>query len=171
MIEREAVPALRLRVVHRHVGVLQQRIEILAVAREQHDADRRGDEHFRRADRDRLRERLDDAVRRARGLLLGGDAVQQHDELVAALAAHVALDRLAARAGRILDAQHARESLRDHAQQVVADRVPERVVDALELVEIEEHDRERLAVRRARSSVSASFSWKRDRFGSSVSTS
>ena len=38
------------------------------------------------------------------------------------------------------------EPLRDDAQQIVADRVAERVVDALELVEIEIHDRERRAV-------------------------
>jgi len=73
-------------------------------------------------------------------VLLGGHAAEQHDELVAALAAHVAFRRVSAgRPCRLLDAQHPRETLRDDAQQLVADGVAERVVDALELVEVEEH--------------------------------
>ena len=39
-------------------------------------------------------------IRRARRVLLGRDAVQQHDELVAALAAYVAVGLLAVASGR-----------------------------------------------------------------------
>ena len=64
VVERVAVAALGLGVVHRDVGVAQQRVEVVAVARIEHDADRRRDEHFLRADRDRLAlVDLDDAER------------------------------------------------------------------------------------------------------------
>ena len=75
------------------------------------------------------------------------DAVEQHDEFVAALAAHVALEAFHVRhAGHVVLPQAACEALRDDAQQIVADRVAQRVVDPLEVIEVQKHDRERLAV-------------------------
>jgi hypothetical protein len=74
-------------------------------------------------------------------------AVQQDDEFVAALAAYIALRAFArSKSGDVLAAQPSREPLRDDAQEVVAHGVAERVVDALEVVEVEKHDRERLGV-------------------------
>ena len=97
-----------------------------------------------RAENDRLREHGQQAGRRPRRILLARHAVEQHDELVAAMTAHVSFRSLRLRrAGDVVRAQPAREPLRDDAQQVVANRVAQRIVDALELIEVEEHDRER----------------------------
>jgi len=43
-------------------------------------------------------------------------------------------------------AEPAGEALRDDAQKVVADRVAEGVVDALKVIQVEKHDRERRGV-------------------------
>ncbi len=146
-VEKAAVAAFALGVRHRHVGVLEQRVEVVAVARIEHDADRRRHEYFLRAEHDRLRQRGEQPVRRARRFLLGGDAVEHDDEFVAALAAHTALDDAGVRRpGHVIGAQAARQALRDDAQQVVSHGVSECVVDALEVVEVEEHDRERTPV-------------------------
>ena len=60
------------------------------------------------------------------------EVVEQHQELVAAVARE--------HAARLLDAAEPR---RDPAQQPVAGRVPERVVDQLEVVEVDEQQRHR----------------------------
>ncbi len=75
-------------------------------------------------------------------------AVEEHDELIAAMTAYVSpFHRLLMRRPRdVVRTQAAREPLRDDTQQVVANRVSQRIVDALELVEVEEHDRERRTV-------------------------
>ena len=62
----------------------------------------------------------------------GGDAFHQHGELVAAQARH------GVRGARGLD-----DALRHRLQQPVAGIVAERVVDVLEVVQVEEHDRDR----------------------------
>ena len=74
-------------------------------------------------------ERLAQHVEDALGDLLRA-ALDQHDELVAAEAAD-----------RVGLAQHAGDPRGDDAQQLVADRVAEGVVDALEAVEVDEHRR------------------------------
>ena len=100
-----------------------------------------------RAQDDRLRQHRQQPRRGARRILLARHPVEQHDELVAAMPANVAFHRLRVRrSGDVVGAQPAGEPLRDHAQQIVADRMAQRVVDALELVEIEIHDSERRAV-------------------------
>src|ERR1700694_1630722 len=63
------------------------------------------------------------------------------------MTAHVSLHRVRRRRpGDIVRTQATREPLRDDAQQVVANRVSQRIVDALELVEVEEHECERRTV-------------------------
>ena len=60
---------------------------------------------------------------------------------------------------------------RDGAEQLVADRMAERVVDALEVVEVEAEHRERLAARATRASPSSICSRNSTRLGRSVSAS
>ena len=62
---------------------------------------------------------------------------QQHDELVAALPA----DGVGART-------HSHQAFGDGLQQLVADRMAERIVDVLEAIQIEEQHRDLLAVAR-----------------------
>ena len=79
-------------------------------------------------------EQVEDALGGVGGLL-AADVLEQDRELVAA----------EARGG--VDAAHgAVEPPRDRDQHLVADRVPERVVDLLEVVEVEEEHRERAVV-------------------------
>ena len=59
------------------------------------------------------------------------------------MTAHVSFRSLRLRRdGDVVRAQPARQPLRDDAKQVVSDRVAQRIVDALELIEVEKHDRE-----------------------------
>ena len=88
-------------------------------------------------------------------------ALDEHDELVAAEAAD-----------RVGLAQHVGDPRRDVAQQLVADRVAERVVDALEAVEVDEHRRRVDAPRGAAwTSICSARSMISARFGSPVSAS
>ena len=67
---------------------------------------------------------------------------------------------------------HARSQSAGHRlQQRVADRVTERVVDGLEVIEIEAEHRKRVAALDPRSAPSSISSRKRTRFGRSVSAS
>ena len=144
VVEKEAVAALRFGVIHRNVGVLQKRVEVVPVSRIQDDSDRRRYEYLLLSDNDRLGKCFKQPVGSARRVRLRCHAVQQDDELVAALTAYVALQRFAGREHRdVFQAEPAGEPLRDDAQKVVADRMAEGVVDALEVIQIEKHDRER----------------------------
>src|SRR5271165_864997 len=63
------------------------------------------------------------------------------------MSAHVPLYGLRLRRpGDVVRTQAMREPLRDHPQEVVANRVSQCIVDAFELVKIEKHERERSAV-------------------------
>ena len=88
-IEEEAAATLSLRMVHRHVRILEQCVEILAVARIEHDADGSRNENLVRAQNHRLREYRQQASCRPRRILFCRHAIEEHDELVAAMAAHV----------------------------------------------------------------------------------
>ena len=89
--------------------------------------------------RERRDERAEDALGGALGLDRRRRVLEQHRELVAAEAR-----------GEIVLAQRGAQALGDGHEQRVAGRVPERVVDALEVVEVEEHDRRRVVVARER---------------------
>ena len=82
-------------------------------------------------------DRAADALQGPLGLL-GGGVGQQDDELVAGPAAHLVV---AADAGD--------QQLADRAQDDVAARVPDRVVDRLEPVDVDDGQRRRAARRRA----------------------
>ncbi len=128
VVEAVGVAAGRLRAVHRGVRALHQGVEVAAVLREHRDAHRHGHRQVVAVDRrPGIRERHDalDGLRDAgHGIHVG----QDDGEFIAALAAD-----------GVLLAQHLDEFLRDVAQQRVAGRVPQGVVDLLELVEVDEH--------------------------------
>ena len=78
-------------------------------------------------------DRFEDLVRDLESVLVGGQARDQHRELVAAQARH-----------GVPLADAAAQPLGHSPQQLVAGRVPERVVDDLESVEVEKEHREPL---------------------------
>ena len=98
------------------------------------DPDRRRQVQLAVLDLERRGQRLEHAVGDQLGLLAVGEVLQQHRELVAA----------EPRDG-VPRAQRGLQPARDLDQQVVADEVPERVVDDLEAVEVEEQHRRALA--------------------------
>ena len=119
--------AFRLGAIERHVGVAQELVGLVAVGRRHGDADAGADDHLMAVDFERLGERLDEFGGKLAGVGRPGAAL--HDgEFVAAKAGH-----------RIDAAHHALQPLGHRAEQRIADRMAERIVDALEAVEVEEH--------------------------------
>ena len=122
-------------VVHRRVGVADQRLGVAAVVGEHADADRGRDGELALLHRHRLRQLVDDLLRHLRDVRGALHLGQHHHELVAADAAD-----------GVADAQLLHQAQRHFLQQHVADGVAERVVDGLEAVEVDEHHRGLLAV-------------------------
>jgi len=122
--------------VHRRVGALQELLGVAAVVREAGDPDAGRDRLLRGAlDRQRLAQQAEHLLGDAQRVLVVDQVGNEDRELVAAQT----------RAGVAL-AQAASDALRGEAQQRVARQVAERVVHALEAVEVEEQHGEALAV-------------------------
>ena len=117
--------------IHRRVGVLDQLVGGGAVVREHRDADRRRDRDRAPLGVDRHFDRGQQLGRHLLDLAPRRHAGQQHHELVAA----EARDQV----GR---AQAVGEPRGHGGEQRVADEVAERVVDALEVVEVDEQQRQ-----------------------------
>ena len=115
--------------VQRHVGLLQELVGVNAVIRRHGDADRGADVHAMAVDFERFLQRARQALGEPLGVLAALRAGLQHDELVAA----EARDHIA----RLDDGA---EPERDLLEQLVADRVAERVVDGFEPVEVDQVD-------------------------------
>ena len=130
--EAEGAAAVGLGAVQRHVGVLQQRVGADA-ARGHGDADAGADLDQMIVDLVTLAQAIDDAPGKARGVFGRMDVLLEHHELVAAEARH-----------EILRPQHLAQPVGDRAQQLVAAGMAERVVDLLELVEVDEQQRRQL---------------------------
>ncbi len=140
---RRAPAALAL--VHRDVGVLEQRLRAVGVLGEERDADARLDVELGAGDRERL-----------------GRAAARAGRAASRAAASARLARRGRRsssrnssppwrASRPRSPSAPRSRAGDAAQQPVAGAVPERVVDELEVVEVDEQQRDRaLAPPRAR---------------------
>ena len=119
------------RLVHRKVGIFEQSLGVDCVIRIRDDPDAGGDINRVLADLVRLVQRHQD--------LLGADARvfgvhhlgQQDHEFIAALPAH-----------RVGVAHAGEQALGGALQQFVPDRVAQRVVDVLEVIQIEEKQRE-----------------------------
>ena len=134
--DRDAALAAGLRRVHRDVGVAEQLVGVLVRVAPDRDADRSADHEVLAGDGEGHLERLDDpardGVRPAEPVLVG----QQQRELVAAESR-----------GEVVAPDAALDPLRHRGQQPVARGVAERVVDDLEVVQVEEQHRQHAARR------------------------
>ncbi len=124
-----AVLAGGLGVIHGQIGVAEQRLGGGIVGGKGH-ADARRHANLATVEQEGRSERLDQRIGDALHFRSRPDAFQQHPELIAA----EPRDGVG-RACRLNDA------LRHRLQQPVAGIVSERIVDVLEVVDIEEHDR------------------------------
>ncbi len=118
--------------VERNVCVLQQRFHVGAVARKHGDAHARGNAERLAIERDFLGHGRLNPLCKALDRLLIRQQRGHDDELVAAHSRH-----------EIESGDRATQPLRDHSQQLVARRVPARVVDVLEMVEVQVDQRQR----------------------------
>ena len=134
-VERPRRAAASLALVHRHVRVLEQLLGAVGVLREQRDPDARLHVELHAGDGEGLGQAVGELVGQpaaGRGRVLARDVARQQQELVAAVARQ---QRLVA-----ADAAQARA----HApQQAVARGMAQRVVDELEVVEVDEQQRHR----------------------------
>ena len=123
--------ALVLDAVHRDIGVLAQHFVAAAMVGIKADADRGRGEYFRSVDEERRLQPLQREVDVFGDLLLALDRIEQQQKFVAAdPRQHVGL------------AQIEPEPLGNLDQQRVADRMAVIVVDVLEIVDVEERQRE-----------------------------
>jgi hypothetical protein len=114
--------------VHGRIGVAQQRVRVDAFARRAAgDADARRDVARLALDDQRIAQGLGEPAGDAQRVVLADHAGQQHGELVAAEPRD-----------DVVGAQAARQALGHRADQPVAGAVAERVVDDLEVVEVDE---------------------------------
>ena len=141
LVHRVAVATVPLRAVHRDVGVPQQAPRARPIAGR--DADAGADRHGRLAlgsELERLLERVQQAFGDQRGTGVRGEVADEDDELVAPQPperVHLAYDAV--------------EPCRDGLEELVADLMAKRVVDRLEVVEVDEEGRDvGLVARRAR---------------------
>ena len=135
VVDAGAVAALVLGAIERHVGVAQNVGGVAGAAVDHRNADRGADDDVVAADHVGRADRGDDAAgdrleRIGIGLAMGDDG-----EFVAAEAGH-----------QILAAHDAAQPLGDVENELVADVMAERIVDVLEVIEIDvEHGRRRAA--------------------------
>mmetsp|Transcript_6670 Transcript_6670/g.27828 ORF Transcript_6670/g.27828 Transcript_6670/m.27828 type:complete len:521 (-) Transcript_6670:2987-4549(-) len=130
--EAVGVAAVLLGPVHGRVGAFAQRVEIVAIGREHRDAHRRRDGQLMLLD---LIGRTGQGHQLGREMGGAGDVgLRQHQhELVAAHAGD-----------RVLLAHGAAQPCRELHEQRVTDAVTQRVVDVLEMVQVQEQHRQRL---------------------------
>jgi len=132
--ELEVVAAAVFRLVHRRVGVPQKLAHVGAVLRIQRHADTHGGHQRAPVHDHRCIERLVDALGALTHLPGVCHALQYDDELIPTHAHH-----------DILGAHGRAHALRDGLQELVAGLVSARIVDVLEMIEIQEQHREHAA--------------------------
>ncbi len=121
---------LSLDAIHGEVGVFEEAVDVFATGKEA-DADARGDDDFVFSDANRLGDGGQKLLADLLGVVDGAKIGEQHDELVAA---HSADGVGLANAGL--------EAFGDLAEDRVAGLMPKRIVDPLEVVEVDHHDGE-----------------------------
>jgi len=136
---RAAGPPAVLRGVHREIGVAQELVGGAHPAAGERDPDARVDAHDVTLHAERREQRPQHALRGSLGLDRRGRVLEQHGELVAAHPRR-----------KVVLAQRRAQPLRHRHEQGIAGGVPERVVHALEIVEVEEHHGRRVVVARQR---------------------
>ena len=129
-IERKRIAAVLLGVIHRRVGVADQIDDVLGIVGADCDADARGQVDLLLIDVEGAADLVEQGARERADagsvVDLGGQVVDEHREFVA----RQTTDH------RVL-AEVAREPLAQDLERAVARRMPERVVDLLEPVEVE----------------------------------
>ena len=123
--ERETEPRMGLRPVHGRVGFLQEHLRVVS----ERDPDAGVDLDLAPFDLERLGQRRVQTLGDARCFRGVMDALQDHPELVAAKAG-----------SRIAGPDHGLELLRERLQRQIARVVTEPVVDALEVVQVDEQE-------------------------------
>ncbi len=144
VVEAEACPAIGLGGVHGRIGVAHQLVGVLAILRIDGNADTRRDDGIVRLQRNRFGQGVDYAARDALDVRRVVHVGQDDGELIAPQAGDF---RAAASlcvvirkvADRIVLAEFAAEAPGNFHQQAVTARVADRVIDALEVVEVDEH--------------------------------
>ena len=133
-VELVVIAALLLGPAERVGGVLDQRVGIVAIMREERDADTGTCSQLVSVDLKRRPQRLQELLRDAGGGLRAVGAEQQHHELVTAEPGHgvASPQRLGKTIGHALD-------------DLVAGDQAEQIVDQLEPVEVDQHHRQQLA--------------------------
>ena len=129
--EAETVLAVFLGEVHRHVGILGQRLHVATIRRVHGDADAGRGVALVAAQLQGLAEHRQQVAGDAFDVIALGDLLQNDDEFVAAEPRH-----------DVARAQGAAQPAGDFHQQHVAGVVAQRIVDHLEPVEIDEQHRE-----------------------------
>ena len=129
--EAERAAAVALGAVEREVGVAQQFVGARSVAGTDRNADADADHGLLAVDVIGLAQRIDDALRQRRGLGGVRDRGLHDDEFIAAHARD-----------RVGLADESAQPLGDDPQQLVAAGMAERIVDGLELIEVEMMDRD-----------------------------
>ena len=122
----EGAPAVFLGPIERYVGVAQKLLGGLAIDWRERDADAGSDLDQLTIDIVRLAQERHDAFGQGARLMRSGEPDLQDREFVAAKAG-----------GHVAVAQAFAETLRRRLQKLVAGRVPQAVVDVLEVIEIE----------------------------------
>jgi hypothetical protein len=120
--------------VHRRAGIGDERIGVVAVPREDAYADACAEEHFASIEQDRLRERREGLLRNDMDVRRPAPTPEEHQELVAAVAAD-----------RVAFAHQTLEPVRRQADHRIAERMAESVVDHLEAVQVQVHQCDMLA--------------------------
>ena len=163
-----------LRVVPRCVGILQQAVAVHAVERIDRDADARAHHDFVAAQVERLGQRFEDAARdlgRVLRLCMFVSSTVNSSPPWRAMQ-HIFRVGIVARLTKSLWRSDWLSRARSFLQQEITDFVAERVVDALEAVEVErEHHQQLLGALRTRTMASLSCSLNKCRFGSPVKLS
>ena len=139
-VDDAAIAARGLGLVQRQARGAQQFVGEAAVVREDRDADGAGDEEIAMPDQERRGERRHDVVDGVLHVGIGLQVADGHRELIAGEARQRHGDRAVA-----LQLEEGAEARGHGLQQRVAGAVPDAVVDALELVEVDAHHREALA--------------------------
>jgi hypothetical protein len=130
LVEHRPAPAAGLLgAVHGGVGIADQVGGVGVRAGGQRDADAAADEGVAVLERERLRQRLEQALRDGDRVVRAADVLADEDELVAAEAG-----------GHLVAADGRAQALGDRQQEAVAGVVAEAVVDDLEAVEVDEQD-------------------------------
>ena len=131
--EGEAAARIQLGARQRHVGALEQLFGLIAVTGRHRDADRGADHHGMAVEQIGIGNGLEQAFCEAHRVLGARQPILDNSELV----------RIEPRQ-RVFVAQGRAQPLGDAAQELVADRMSQRVVDRLEIVEPEHQHRDLL---------------------------